>query len=346
VTDRLREALHRLRALFCKQPLDHELDAEMAAHLEIAVEGNLQRGLSPEEARRQALVSFGGLEQAKERHREARGLPALDVLGQDLRYAFRTLRRDHTFTIIAVLILGLGIGTNVAVFSVVDTILLRPLPFQDPQRLVWIEGPPREGGLSSVTYSVDAFEEYRERNHSLASVTAYMPFYGASDYKLTGRGEPQPVSGVMVECNFFQSLGVHLMLGRPFTPEECRKNAAPAVLLSYFFWKRQFAGDGSIVGQTITLNNGPVTVAGVLPSTFDFGSVFAPGTKMDILLPAIYDIRNWGNTLLFIGRLKPGMTVAQTQAEADLLFPHFYHNAAHPDWVSGTRPVCSRLRTM
>jgi predicted permease len=344
MTDRLQQALSRLRAFFHKQPLDHELDAEMAAHLEIAIEENLRRGLSPEEARRQALVSFGGVEQAKEKHRDARGLPALDVLAQDLRYTFRTLRRDRAFTLIAVSILGLGIGTNVAVFSVVNTILLRPLPFQDPQRLVWIEGPPREGGLSSVTYSVDAFEEYQQRNHSLESVTAYMPFYGPSDYKLTGRGEPQPVSGVMVECNFFQTLGVHPMLGRPFTPEECRKNAAPAVLLSYFFWKRQFVGDGSIVGEAITLNNAQVTVAGVLPSTFDFGSVFAPGTKMDILLPAIYDMRNWGNTLLLIGRLKPGLTLAQTQAEANLLFPHFYHNAGHPDWGIGYEAQVQSLK--
>ena len=344
MTDRLQQVLSRLRAFFHKQPLDHELDAEMSAHLEIAIEENLRHGLSPEEARRQALVSFGGVEQAKEKHRDARGLPALDVLAQDLRYTFRTLRRDRAFTLIAVSILGLGIGTNVAVFSVVNTILLRPLPFQDPQRLVWIEGPPREGGLSSVTYSVDAFEEYQRRNHSLESVTAYMPFYGPSDYKLTGRGEPQPLSGVGVECNFFQTLGVHPMLGRPFTPDECRKNAAPAVLLSYFFWKRQFAGDGSIVGEAITLNNAQVTVAGVLPSTFDFGSVFAPGTKMDILLPAIYDMRNWGNTLLLIGRLKPGLTLAQTQAEANLLFPHFYHNAGHPDWGIGYEAQVQSLK--
>jgi predicted permease len=264
-----------------------------------------------------------------------RRLAALDVLIQDVRYALRTLRRDRAFTLIAVLILGLGIGANVAVFSVVNTILLRPLPFQDPQRLVWIEGPPREGGLSSVTYSVDAFEEYQQRNHSLESVTAYFPFYGPSDYKLMGRGEPQPVSGVSVACNFFQTLGVQPLLGRPFTPEECRKNAAPAVELSYFFWKRQFAGDRSIVGQAITLNNASVTVAGVLPPTFDFGGVFAPGTKLDILVPMVYDMRNWGNTLLFIGRLKPGMTVLQTQAEASLLFPTFYFNKAHPEYGTG-----------
>src|SRR5439155_17246352 len=216
MTDSLWQALNRLRAFFRKEPLDSDLDREMAAHLDLAIEENLQRGMSVEEARRQALIRFGGVQQAKEQHREARGLPALDILMQDLRYAFRTLRRDRAFALIAVVILALGSGANITVFSVVNTILLRPLPFQDPERLVWIEGPPREGGLSSVTYSVDAFEEYQQRNHSLEGVTAYMPFYGPSDYKLTGRGEPQPVSGVMGECNFFQTLGVQPMLGRPF----------------------------------------------------------------------------------------------------------------------------------
>jgi predicted permease len=276
---------------------------------------------------------------------EARGLPALDTLKQDLRYAFRTLRRDRAFTVMAVLILGLGIGANSTVFSVVNTILLRPLPFKAPERLVWIEGPPQGCGLSCVTYSVDAFEEYERRNHSLARLTAYMPFYGPSDYKLTGRGEPQPVTGVMVARNFFETLGVQPALGRLFASEEYLKNSRPAVLLSYFFWKRQFAGDASMVGQTITLNNAPVTVAGVLPPSFDFGSVFAPGTKMDIFAPAIMDeMRDWGNTLLLIGQLKPGMTVAQTQAEADLLFPRLYFNAKHPEWGGGYQARVQSLK--
>jgi predicted permease len=276
---------------------------------------------------------------------EGRGLPALDIMIQDLRYAFRTLRRDRAFTLLAVLILALGIGANSTVFSVVNTILLRPLPFNDPQRLVWIEGPPTQCGLSCVTYSADAFGEYQQRNHALSSLTAYMPFYGPSDYKLTGHGEPQPVSGVRVAGNFFETLGVQPMLGRLFTHEECLKNGRPAVLLSYFFWKRQLAGDASTVGQAITLNNTPVTVAGVLPSSFDFGSVFAPGTKMDIFVPAIMDeMRTWGNTLLLIGRMKPGMTVAQTQAEADLLFPHLDFNVEHPEWGGGYKARVQSLK--
>ncbi len=146
MTHSLRQALNRLRAFFRKEPLDSDLDREMAAHLNLAIEENLERGMSVEEARRQALVRFGGVERTKEQHREARGLPALDILMQDLRYAFRTLRRDRAFTLIAVLILALGIGANIAVFSVVNTILLRPLPFQDPERLV-----RRDGGLQFLS---------------------------------------------------------------------------------------------------------------------------------------------------------------------------------------------------
>ncbi len=322
-----RQFLHRMRSFVRKEPLDRELNDEMASHIDLAMEENMRRGMSEEEARRQALVSFGGVQQAREQHRETRGLPWLDVLGQDLRFTLRTLRRDSGFAIIAILILGLGIGANVVVFSVVNTILLRPLPFHNPQQLVWITGNRGEGGLSSVTYSVDAYEDYRAQTKSLQDVTAYFGFYGQGDYKLTGRGDPQPVNGVPVAGNFFQVLGVQPKLGRLFAQEETVKGGRPAVLLSEPYWRRQFGGDPKIVGQAILLNNTPTVVAGVMPATFDFGAVFAPGTKMDIFVPAIMDdMREWGNTLAFIGRLKPGVSIGQVQGEADLLFPRFYHN--------------------
>ena len=282
-------ALNRLRAFFGKQSSDRELDTEMASHLEFAIEEYIRRGMCPDEARRQALVRFGGFEQAREQHRDSRGMPALDILMQDLRYAFRTLRRDRGFTVIAVVILALGIGANVTVFSVVDTILLRPLPFHDPGRLAWLTANEGKGGLSGTTYTVDAYQEFQRNNHSFEQVASFQPFYNPIQYKLTGRGEPQSVFGIQVSGNFFPTLGVTPLRGRLFSPEECEKGGRQTALLSYPFWQRQFNGDPTIIGQSITLNKEPVTVIGILPSSFDFGSVFSPGLKVDFYVPAVMD---------------------------------------------------------
>ena len=205
--DVLRQGWNRLRAFFQKEPLDRELDTEVSSHLEMAMEENLRSGMTPEEARRQALVGFGGVQQAREQQRASRGLPFLDVLGQDGRYALRTLRRERGFATVAVLILGLGIGANVAVFSVVNTILVRPLPFADSQQLVWIAPPPQKCGLSCATYSADAYEEFKAQSRSYQGVTGYEAFTSPDNLRLTGRGEPVPATGIEVIGNFFQVLG-------------------------------------------------------------------------------------------------------------------------------------------
>lgn len=262
---------------------------------------------------------------------------SLDVLIQDLRYTLRTLRRDGAFACIVILILGLGIGANVAVFSVVNTLLLRPLPFRDPGRLVWFATNGGKGGLSDQTYTVSAFEEFQRNNRSFQEVSSYQTFFNSIQYKLAGRGDPLPIVGVEVAQNFFPMLGVEPVAGRLFTPEECRKGGRPAVLLSYAFWQRQFAGDPSIVGQAITISTapayltGPATVVGVLPPSFDFGTVFSPGMQVDVFVPAGMEFwRTWGNTLAVVGRLKPGVTLAGAQAESNILFPQL--KAAHRDW--------------
>ena len=334
--DSLRQLLNRIRAFFSGSRMDADLDAEMASHLDFAIEENIQRGIPPDEARRQALVRFGGVEQAKQQHRETRGMPFLEILLQDLRFTARTLRRDRIFTIVALLILGLGIGANIAVFSVVNTLLLRPLPFPESQRLVRILSKKPSGGESGMTYSADAMEALQQSNRSLESVTGYFAFSGEDNIKLIGSGQPIPISGLPVASNFFQTLGVTPKLGRLFTPEECVHNAAPVVLLSNSFWKRQFAGDREIVGKTVNFDGHLVTIVGVLPDDFDFGSVFSPGAKVDVYVPNIMaDIRTWGNTMALVGRLKPGVSLAQAQNEADLLFPTFYFSASHPDWGKG-----------
>jgi predicted permease len=332
----LREVLERVRSFFRKPQRDADLDAEVASHLELAVEENLRNGMSGEEAMRQALVRFGGVTQAKERQRVARGLPWLDVLLQDVRFAFRTLGRDPGFTIIAVLILGIGIGANITVFSVVNTILLRPLPFRNPQELVRILTKNSSGGESGMTYSADATEELQRQNRSFQSISGYFAFSGTDNLKLGGNGQPKPITGLMVAGNFFPTLQVEPSLGRLFTAEECLHNSRPVALLSHAFWKRQFGGDAGIVGQAIDLNKTPVTVIGVLPESFDFGSVFSPGYKVDLYTPVVYDdIRDEGNTMALVGRLKPEVSVAQAQAEADLLFPTLHFSLKHPEYGGG-----------
>jgi len=331
--------------------VEGELDAEVRGYLELLIDEKVARGVPLEKARRMAMVELGGRAQVKQAVRDGRAGSGFESFMQDLRYGVRTLLRDRGFTAIAVLILGLGIGANVAVFSVVNTILLRPLPFPDAGRLVWLE-PGKNldpklrvaAGLSGRTFEVNDLEAFQRENHSFESVTSYNPFLGSSEYTLTGGGgEPQSVSGVMVAGNFFQTLGVQPQIGRLFTAEEMQKGGRLAVLLSNGFWQRQFHGDPAIVGQTVLLDKTPVTVVGVMPASFDFGAVFAPGLKFDVYTPAVMDVmRNWGNTLSAVGRLKPGVTVEQAQAESDLVFKGI--QKFHPGQVFDFSPTLTGLK--
>jgi len=331
--DQIREGLQRVRSFFRKDAMDRELDEEMASHIEMAVEENLKKGMGEEEARRQALVRFGGEQQAKETHREARGLPWVDMVLQDLRYTFRSLRRDRGFAFIAIVILALGIGANIAVFSVVNTLVLRPLPYPHAEQLVWFAGNHGQGGLSGVTYNVSSYEEYAKHARSFQEVTCYQAFWGSTEYNMTGHGDPKHVQAVMVANNFFHMMGVNPLLGRTFRPEEHAKGAALVSMLTYPFWQREFGGDPNVVGRTIEMNNKAVTIIGVLPQSFDFASVFSPGLRVDFFIPAYMDeIRNWGNTVAIVARLKPGVTLGQAQAEANILSPQFRAAHPEPDW--------------
>lgn len=255
---------------------------------------------------------------------------------QDVRYTFRTLGRDPGFTVVSVAILALAIGANVAVFSVVNTLLLRPLPFPNAQELVWIAPPPAPCGLSCGTYTADAYDEFRAQSRTYQDVTGYEAFTTPDNLRLSGRGEPQPATGIEVIGNFFQVLGVQPVMGRLFTPDEAR-GTSPVALLTNAYWRRQFNADPTIVGKAIDLNGsphdtGPVTVVGVLPASFDFGAVFSPGAKVDLFIPLNLDYeRNWGNITTLLGRLKPGVTVAQALDDANRVAPNIYFNVKYPD---------------
>jgi putative ABC transport system permease protein len=268
-------------------------------------------------------------------YREERELPALDTLMQDLRYAFRTLRRDAGSTVLAILIAGIGIGASSTVFSVVNALLLRPLPFRDPGRLVWIS--------NGENYSTQAeqYSDLRDQNQSFSDLAGWSGFYHSGDRELMGAGEPERLTTVPVTENFFALLGVEPAIGRSFTSEECqgKYSAPPAMLLSNSFWRKRFAADPNVVGRKLMLGNEPVIVIGVLPASFDFASVFAPSTPIDIFIPwPLTDkTKPAGNTMAIVGRLKPGATVEGAQAEFTVLAKQL--DSQHPE----RNPINPRL---
>ncbi len=251
-----------------------------------------------------------------------------------LTFAFRQLRKSPGFALTAILTLALGIGACTAMFSVVNAVLLRPLPFRNPADLVWIENIGT-GGLSARTSRVDNFLDWRAQSKSFESLGAYFAFFDYNRITLVGGGEPQRLRGVGVSENFLDVLGVKPLYGRNFTPDECKWNGPKVALLSHAFWQQRFAGDPRIVGQTLTLNNEPTTIIGVLPRTFDFSAIFTPGTESELLIPfpLAPETAEWGNTVFGIGRLRPGVTLAQAQAELDVINDRLIKE--HPERFGG-----------
>jgi predicted permease len=315
---------------------------EMEFHIESMTEELVERGIAEGEARAAARRKFGNMTMKSEESRSTWIARWMSDAAQDLRYAARGMRRDAGFATFVILIAGLGIGASSTIFSVVNALLLRPLPFRDARQLVWIANDG-QGGQEWST-QVDHFLDLRARNRSFSDMAGWDAFYGAGDSKLTGSGEAERLTSVPITQNLFPLLGVEPMIGRSFTVEECqgRFGAPPAVLLSYGFWQRRFASDPGVVGRKLTLNDSPVTVVGVLPSSFDFGSVFAPGTVIDafIPLPLTDETNRWGNTMSVVGRLKPGATIRGARAEFSLLGKQLENQ--HPE-RNGVSPKLSAL---
>lgn len=237
------------------------------------------------------------------------------------RLAIRQLLKTPGFTVVAVLTLAFGIGACAAMFGVIDAVLLKPLPFHEPQRLTWIENGIGTG-MSDRTTRVDTLLDWRQQNRSFDGLAGYNAFFDSVQYTLIGPGGPQRVRSVDVTQNFLDVLGVRPQLGRNFlAQEEMAAWQAPSAILSYRFWQRQFGGRPDIVDSKITVNGKPVLVVGVLPASFDFDSVFAPGANIDLLTPFPLDkeTQSWGNTLFVMGRLKPDVTHAQAQVELDTI---------------------------
>ena len=313
--DQVRQGFHRLRSFFRRAQQDRELDAEMFAHLELAIEENLERGLSPAEARRQALVRFGGPQQVKETHREARGLPLLETLFQDFRFALRMLRRSPGFALVAIFCLTLGIGTNAAVFSWMEGLLFRPYPaVAHQERLVALTGTAAQDDLSWPDF-LDL-----QRNCKLFEAFFVSKIMGTT---LSIGERAQVVTGSVVSSNYFPALGVHPILGRAFEPtEDVGRSAHPVTVISYQLWKERFGGDPQIIGKTQRMNGVLHTIIGVAPEGF-YGTFvgwamkfWVPASMEDTFEAGGYKLEDRGERWIEgYGRLKPGVTLEQAQQE-------------------------------
>lgn len=305
---RLRAVLLRMAGLFTHTRGDREFDAELQSHLAMHIDDNVRAGMTPDAARREALLQLGGLEQVKEQYRDRFGIPVLEHLFQDVRIGARMLRRNPTFTWIAVLTLGLGIGANAAIFSLVNAVLLRPLPFPDPDRLVLIWATNTKNGDTQDVASYPDVEVWRAEGTSFDGVAAFTS-RGAT---LSGGDQAELVPAVQVMPGFFETLRVRPALGRTFRAEE-EDPGARTVILSDAAWKRHFQGRSDVLGQTLRINEETHTVIGVMPPDFRF----SPQEPEQVYTTIARDPSRNHGFLRTIGRLKPGISRAAAQAEMD-----------------------------
>src|SRR6202790_2811192 len=319
----MREPLHmfcrRLTALFRRRRLEDDLDEELRSHLEMAVELNCRKGMTAEDARREAMKSFGGIEQTKEIYRHQRGLPMIESTLQDLRFGLRMLRRSPGFSILAILCLTLGIGANAAVFSWVEGILFRPYPAVSHQERLLALGGTERSEAGGTPLSWPDFVDLQR------SCTLFDSFFVS---KITGTtlsigDHAERTTGSIVSDNYFDAIGVHPILGRGFEPgEDVGRNAHPVTVISYQLWKGRFNGDPKIIGKTQRLDGVVHTIVGVAPQGFygtfvGWGMQFwVPASMEEVFEAGGYKLEDRdARWIEAFARLKPGVTLEQAQAE-------------------------------
>ena len=316
----LRNVTHGLRSLFLKRQVETELDEELRGYMEIAIQEKMQQGMTRDQAGRAVRWERGNLDAAREAVRSARWESCGETLWQDLRFALRMLRKSPGFTTIAVLTLALGIGANTAIFSVVNAVLLRPLPYARAGQLVFVrEGKP-EAGLSGLGMSYPTFTQLRDNNH----VFSAMAGIGGHSLVLTGNGEPAEVSTVVVTTEFFPVLAAEPLKGRVFVREDGERGAAPVVVLSESLWRNRFGADPEIVGRSISLDMRSYTVIGVMPASFHTPFL---NQANQVWIPIAQDplFRVWmtkpprEHWMAVIARVRDGISSAQVQAELETI---------------------------
>jgi len=358
----LRRIFLKFYLLFANSKVEAELAREINAHLTLLEDDYLRQGMTPEDARRAARLAYGGVEQAKQLHRDERGFQALSRILQDIRYALRQLRKSPGFTVTAILMLAVGIGATTAIFSIVEGVLLRPLPFPDPDRLV-VLGDVLEGShcwscaQSSVT--PPDIRNYMRDTQSFGHLGGYR----GRLFELSGTGDPVAVNGTRMSGEVFAALGVSPLLGRTFTQQE-DDESQQVVVLSYGMWRNRFHGNANVLGSKIILYRKPYTVIGVMPRDFEFP--LNPGhlNQSEFWLPLSLQpaeftagaAASWNSRM--VGRLKPGISIEQAQSDAERVaratmrdYPaymrslriHAVVTLLHEDTVAQARPMVRAL---
>ena len=312
---------------------EREFAEELESHLALHIEDNLRAGMSPEEARRVALVKLGGVTQVQELHREQRGLPMLETLFHDLRFGARMLFKNPGFSLIAILTLALGIGASVAVFSVVNSILIRSLPYQDSDRLVMISEQTSQEQLP-VTYP--NYVDWKNQNQVFESTAAFR----FDTFNLTGLPEAERLGSMTVSSDFLPTLGVNPIRGRGFSPEDDRPGSSPVVILSYDFWRRVFGADESVIGKQLILNRVGYTIIGITPAGFSFGIGGEVITPLG-LIEERFRQRARDPGIFVVARLKPQITLEQSRARMEAIQSALMRQ--YPDVLTGRRVVLRSL---
>jgi putative ABC transport system permease protein len=337
----LRTIAVRMRALFGKRRAARELDDELRAHLEMLVEQNIRRRMSPDAAWRAARIELGGAEQIKEAVHDQRGLPWIESVFADIRYAARMLRKSPGFTAVAVLTLALGIGANTAIFSLVDAVMLRTLPAQNPEQLVRIELrspalPPRISATNPI------WEQLRDHQDAFSGVIAWSP----TTFDLADGGEVNDINGIYASGDYFSVLGVRPVAGRLLAATDDARDCSGVAVLGYGFWQSHYAGAATAVGSLIRLNGHAFPIVGVVQRGF-FGTDV--GERLDVAIPicaeailngkdSSLDVRDdWW--LLMMGRLKPGTTIEQADARMKVLSPPLFRSVVPQDWPAKYRDI-------
>ena len=322
----------RVRALLRRDVVLQDIDEEMRAHIEMETEANRELGMTPEDARLSAAKSFGNVGSMRDLAYEVKGGGLMETFWQDLRYSGRMLLKHPGFTLIAVLTLTLGIGANTAIFSIVNAVLLRPLPYQAPEQLVTLgESAPR----GAVSYP--NFVDWRTQSSLFDSVSVVR---SNENYNFSGAGEPERLQGRLVSAGFFSLLGVKPVLGRDFLAEDDRPGATPTVILSHPFWSRRFNNDQGVIGKQITLNNQSYTVVGVSPQNFEYG------LESDVTIPIgltaeRFKARGADPGVSVVARLKPNVSIQQAQTETDVVYSRMEQQ--YPETNTGRRAYLMSL---